>query len=345
MNIIPIALAANNDTETSGLIPDFLTNIILGGVAFVATFFLATFLRIWVKKLIRKKQGDQHKEMQILYGRIIFSSTFVIGGMIALTVMGAPLEWFTGGLGLGIAFALREILANFFAGMMLLSNNKFNLGDFISLDPDTAGKSAICGTIVDIQSRATSLRSFDGGEFTVPNIKMLGSSVKCFKNPIRRHAIAVGVGYGTNIKKACELIKKTVSANEVVQPEPAPLVIVKEIADSAIILEVRFWTESQSAWLIAKSDLTRDIFNVLNEAKIDIPYPVQTLRVDEYSSDILAKQPHLLENLENIEKAKMTKQTTPEKNPITPAPTTTPTPTITPTPTPTPTPTITTPIK
>ncbi len=304
MNLIPIALAASNEVENAPLIPDALMKIILGVAAFAVTYFLANFLRNWVHRIIRKRQGDQHEEVCILYGRIIFTTTFVVGTMIGFTVMGAPLEWFTGGIGLGLAFSLRSFLANFFAGIVLLSNSKFNLGDFVSLDPDVGGKSSVSGTIIDIQSRATSLRGFDGGEITVPNLKMLESAVKCFKNPIRRHAIGVGVGYGTNIKEACELIKKVVSANQTVQPEPAPLVIVKEIADSAVILEVRFWTESKSAWLIAKSDLTRDVFNALNEAGIDIPYPVQTLRVDEFSSDILAKDPSFLKNLENIEKSR-----------------------------------------
>ncbi len=305
MNLIPVALAATQEAEESGFLPEVIMKIIFGLLAFVAAFLLATFLRSWVQRVIRKKQGDAHKEVLILYGRIIFTSTFFIGVMIGLTVIGAPLEWFSGGIGLGVAFALRSFLANFFAGVVLLSNNKFNLGDFVSLDPDIDGNSSISGTIVDIQSRATSLRGVDGGEITVPNMKMLDSSVKCFtKNPIRRHAVKVGVGYGTNIKQACELIQKTITANTAVQPEPAVVILVQEIANSAVMIEARFWTESTAKWWEVKSDITRDVFNILNEAGIDIPYPVQTLRVDEASSDILANNPNLLSNLENIEKAK-----------------------------------------
>ncbi|MBU1089352.1 mechanosensitive ion channel family protein [Patescibacteria group bacterium] len=299
MNLIPVAFAASQEAEKVPLIPDALMKIILGVAAFAATYFLATFFRNWVQRIIRNRQGDQHEEVCILYGRIIFTTTFVVGTMIALTVMGAPLEWFTGGIGLGLAFSLRSFLANFFAGIVLLSNSKFNLGDFVILSPD------ISGTIVDIQSRATSLRGVDGGEVTIPNLKVLESAVKCFtKNPIRRHAIEIGVGYGSNIREACELLQKVISANKNAQPEPSPVVLVKEVADSAVILEARFWTESATKWWKIKSDITRDIFNALNEAKIDIPYPVQTLRVDEFSSDILAKNPLLLKNLENIEKSK-----------------------------------------
>jgi small-conductance mechanosensitive channel len=300
LSFIPTAFAATEgETEIVSAIPTFLMNLIFGGVALVITFFLATFLRMWVQRLIRKKQGEQHKEMQILYGRVAFTSALVIGGMISLTIVGAPLEWFSGGIGLGIAFALRGILANFFAGMVLLSNNKFNLGDFIILDPETSG------TIVDIQSRATSIRSVDGGEITIPNTKMLDSNVKCYtKNPIRRHSIPIGVGYQTNIAAACELIRKTVAANTNVQPEPPVTVLTKEVSDSAVILEARFWTISKTKWWISKSEITREIFDALKKTGIDIPYNIQTLRVDSASSDLLAQPNHLLDNLKKIEQTK-----------------------------------------
>jgi small conductance mechanosensitive channel len=309
MNLIPVALAANTEEANTivGSIPGFLMNVILGVIGIVITFFVATFLRMWAQRVINKKKIAQHEEMRILYGRVVFTSTFTIGVIISLTVVGAPLELFTGGIGLGVAFAFRGILANFFAGMMLLSNNKFNIGDYVMLNPNKDGSSDISGTIVDIQSRATSLRAVDGGEITVPNMKMIDSAVKCFtKNPIRRHAIEIGVGYKADIPQACELLKKTITANENVQPEPPVNVLTKEISDHAIILEARFWTESKTKWWIIKSEITKNIFDALGKAGIDVPYPIQTLRIDEHSSDLLAKNPHLLENLENIEQSKPT---------------------------------------
>jgi len=310
-NLIPVALAASSDAEGLAFFPDIFAKIVLGLTAFAVTYFLAILLRTWIKRIIRKKQGDKHEEVQILYGRIAFVGTFAIGGMIAFTIMGAPLEWFSGGIGLGLAFAMQKILGNFFAGVILLSNNKFNLGDFVILDENTMGK------IVDIQSRATTLRAIDGGEITVPNTKMLESNVKCYsKNPIRRHSIEMNIGYGSNIKAVSELIKKTVETNENVQPTPATFVVMKEITDNALVLEVYFWTESQLKWWIVKSDIKRDIFDALRSAGIDIPYPVQTLRVDKNSSDLLATDPHFLEKLEKIEAEK---QVAPQKV-FTPAP-------------------------
>ena len=300
LDLVPVALAATSDSDSSDLAISVLGKVALGVIALVIAFFLATILRNWVKRIIRKKQGEQHEEVQILYGRIAFTGTFAIGAMIALTVIGAPLEWFSGGIGLGVAFAMRSMLANFFAGVVLLSNNKFNMGDFVILDDgETRGK------IVDIQSRATTLRAIDGGEITIPNLKMLESNVKCYaRNPIRRHEVEMTVGYGSDLKAAAELMKKTVEANENVQPVPAVTVLIKEVADSAVLLRARFWTETSIKWWFVKSDLTRDVFNAFTDAGIDIPYPVQTLRVDDASSDLLAQNSHLLENLQKIESAK-----------------------------------------
>ncbi|MFH1375311.1 MAG: mechanosensitive ion channel family protein [Patescibacteria group bacterium] len=306
MNLIPVALAATQAAaEESSVFPDLLGKIFFAAVAFVLAFVLASLLRGWVQKLIRRKQGDRHEEMVILYGRITFTVVLTIGLIIGLSIIGAPLEWFSGGVGLGVAFAMRSFIANFFAGLVLLTNSKFNLGDFVILNPDGSGKSDIRGTIVDIQSRATSLRAIDGGEITIPNLKMLESNVKCYtKNPVRRHEILISVGYQTNLREAADIAKNVLNSNPDVQPKPAPTVLVKTIAASAVTLGVRFWTESRTKWWVIKSELTREIFNTLQEKGIDIPYPVQTLRVDEASSDLLAENPHFLGKLEKIEKNK-----------------------------------------
>jgi len=298
-NLIPVALAASSDAEGSAFFPDIFAQIVLGMIALTVAYFLAVVFRTWTKRMIRKKQGDKHEEAQILYGRVAFSLTFGVGAMIALTVMGVPLEWFSGGVGLGFAYALRSFIANFFAGVVLLSNNKYNLGDFVILDDTTMGK------IVDIQSRATSLQAIDGGEITIPNLRMLESNVKCYtKNPIRRHSIEMNIGYGSNIKEVADLIEKTVGKNENVQPVPPTNVITKDITDNAVVLEARFWTESRIKWWIIKSDVKREIFTALKAAGVNIPHPICTLRVDKNNSDLLAKDPHFLEKLEKIEEKK-----------------------------------------
>jgi small conductance mechanosensitive channel len=310
--LIPVAYAATKETTT--VVPPMVSNIVVGIVMFVLTFFLATFLRSWVQRVIRARQGEGHEEVRVLYGRMTFTITLAVGITVALIIMGAPLEWFSGGVGLGVAFALQSFIANFFAGVVLLSNNKFNLGDFVIVNPDSSGASATSGRIVDIQSRATSIRAGDGSEITIPNSQMIDSVVKCYtRNPIRRHEITMSVGYGSNLRDACAVMEKTIRANTSVQPEPAVVVLVNNLGDSAVNLTARYWTESKVKWWVVKSELTRDILEALTSAGFDIPYPIQTLRVDEASSDLLARDSHLLEKLGVIEAVKNTKKTESQK--------------------------------
>ncbi|MFH0834022.1 MAG: mechanosensitive ion channel family protein [Patescibacteria group bacterium] len=296
MSLIPVALAASTASEP--VVPTFISNIAVGIIALIATFILASFFRSWVQRVIRARQGEGHEEVRVLYGRMTFTITLIIGITLSLIVMGMPLEWFSGGVGLGVAFALQTFISNFFAGVVLLSNKKFNLGDFVVVDD------SISGRIVDIQSRATSLRAVDGGEITIPNLKMLQANVKCYtRNPIRRHTVEMTIGYGVDINEASELMRKVVMAHRSVQPEPKVTVLLTEVGDSDITLQARFWTESRTKWWVAKSELTRDIFNAFVDAGFDIPYPIQTLRIDDDSSELLAQDARFFAKLGQREAA------------------------------------------
>lgn len=284
--MIPLALAAQDEKISVAIFPEIFGKILLAIVIFGAFLVGAFLLRAWVQRIIHKKQGDEHEEVTILYGRIVFSVTLVIGIFLALTLAGAPLAWFSGGVGLGLAFALKPILSNFFAGIILLTNEKFNIGDVVKLESGEIGK------IIDIQSRATTIRSLDHTEVTIPNEMMLSTKVRCYtKNPVRRHDIEIGVGYGTNLKKAELIILQTLQSYAEIETDPAPLVLVQEIASSAVTFSVRFWLISRGLkWWIIRSEVRRLIFENLRAAGVDIPYPVQTLRVDQTSSDLLAQK-------------------------------------------------------
>jgi small conductance mechanosensitive channel len=264
----------------------------------VITVLAASFVSKWVRRKITEKQGDKHQELAMLYGRIAFIVVIAVGVTIGLSAAGIPLQWFSGAIGLGLGLAMQGPVGNFVAGIVLLSNDKFNLGDFVILDDAK-------GTIVDIQSRVTTLRAIDGAQISIPNTDLLTKKVTCYtRNPVRRVDIQIGVGYGTNLKEACELIRQVINKNPAVEPEPEAVVLVASVADSAVILEARVWVESHAKWWLTQSELTREIFDALQAAKIDIPYPVQTLRVDAASSDLLANQPNLLGNLQKIEQQK-----------------------------------------
>jgi len=300
MSFIPTAYAAASDVAETGVL-DFAAlagKIILACVLIMATLIAALGLKKWVQYAIRKKQGDQHEQLVILYGRIAFTSVLVAGVLMALMITGMPLELFSGALGLGLAFAFKSPVANFIAGIALLTQDKYNLGDFIAI-----GEAK--GTIVDITSRATSLRGIDGTEITVPNIDLMTKQVICYtKNPIRRREITVNVGYGTDLRQAKEVLLNVMRKHHAIEPEPGPVIIVDEIGDSAVVLQCRFWVDSKSQWIETQSELTAQLLEAAQTAGIDIPYPTQTLRMDNTTKKVLKPQPDMLQKLHAIEDAK-----------------------------------------
>ncbi len=270
--LIETAFAATAEKTTTALgYSEIAWKIFVALNVVVVTVIVGSLLSRWIRRKLEAKQGDRHRELVILYSRITFTTVFLVGTMIALSMAGIPLQWFSGAIGLGLGLALQGPVGNFVAGITLLSNDKFNLGDFIEVNNTK-------GTIVDIQSRVTTLRGVDGTEINIPNLDLLTNKVICYtKNPVRRIDFRIGVGYGTNIKKAQELILKAIKTNPAVEPEPNSAVLVAEIGESAIVLEIRAWVESHSKWWEVKSELTHVAFDALQSAGIEIPYPVRTL--------------------------------------------------------------------
>lgn len=307
--LIPIAYAATEADKTDTATT--IGNILLALGVLVAAILLGVLLRKLTERSIRKHHGDSHQELVLLYGRIVLAITATIGVLVALQIAGAKLEWFAGALGVGLGLALQGVLGNFIAGIILLTQDKFTIGDYVLLgerDTNQLGSGAgstNAGTITDISGRCTTLLGLDGGQISVPNLTMLSSKVTCYtKNPVLRLDIEIGVGYGTDFEKTSQLILDVVKKNHAVEITPAPIVLVKEVASSAVTLLVRFWVESRTKWWTTRSEITRDIFVALQSAGVDVPYPIRTLRVDSVSSDLLARQPDFLAHLHTIEAEK-----------------------------------------
>ena len=134
------------------------------------------------------------------------------------------------GLGIGgvaIGFAFRDILQNFLAGLLLLMTDPFRIGDQIVVK-------GFEGTVEDIQTRATILKTYDGRRVVIPNGDLFTESV--IVNTAydkRRSQYDVGTGYEDNIELATSLILNNISHIEGVLPDPAPDVQVVDLADSS----------------------------------------------------------------------------------------------------------------
>jgi small-conductance mechanosensitive channel len=174
-------------------------------------------------------------------------------------------------LGIGsvaIGFAFHDILQNFLAGILLLLTEPFKIGDQIVVNEFE-------GTVENVETRATTIRTYDGRRVVIPNAELFTESVivnTAF--PVRRTEYDVGIGYGDNIGEAMRLILEAVREAEGVLEEPAPDVLVAELGEFSVNIRVRWWTDSVRANLLrVQSEVIAAIKGKLLAQGIDLPFP------------------------------------------------------------------------
>lgn len=170
-----------------------------------------------------------------------------------------------------IGFVFQDIFKNFLAGILLLLNEPFRLGDQIIVDKFE-------GTIEDITIRSTQIKTYQGERIVIPNSIVFTSPVQVLTAmPHRRTDLALGIDYNTDLPTAMQILSKTVSSVEGVLATPVPEVDAVGFGDSSIDLMVRYWTFPQKVQV--RQTRTRAIVAIkqaCDRAGIFIPYPIRT---------------------------------------------------------------------
>ena len=204
---------------------------------------------------------------------------YPLTGVAVLGVLGVPLSALgtaVGLIGLGVSFALQDIIANFISGVLIMINQPFKIGDQI----EAGGEE---GTIQDIKTRATEVKTYDGRKVIIPNSDLYSKQV--INNTgygDRRFNVIVGISYDDDIKKAKELAQEVLDEAEQVEDNPEPQVLVDELGGSSVNLKLRGWTDNRKANIVsAGSEVTQLVKEKYDEADIDIPYPIRTVYMND----------------------------------------------------------------
>jgi small-conductance mechanosensitive channel len=251
-----------------------LPGIFLAAIVFAAFYGIGRAIR-WVVRRTTEKRG-RARTAGIVIGRLAQGLVLLVGLLVALSV---ALPTFKPGdvvqlLGIGsvaIGFAFRDILQNFLAGILLLLTQPFRIGDQI-----IAGNHE--GTVEDIQTRATFIKTYDGRRIVIPNATLFTEKVvvnTAFDE--RRLEYDIGIGYGDDINKAKALILEAIDGLPEVLQEPAPEVLVMELAPSSVNLRARWWIRPprRADALDARDRVLDAIKQRLSEHGIDLPFPTQ----------------------------------------------------------------------
>lgn len=253
-----------------------LPNIGLAIVVFLIFFVAAKGIRATVRRLTQRRRRTRN--VGLVLARLAQGTTVLIGLFVALSIIIPSLEagdliQLLGISGVAIGFAFRDILQNFLAGILILLTEPFQIDDQIVFKDFE-------GTVEHIETRATTIRTYDGRRIVIPNAELFTNSVlvnTAFEN--RRLEYNIGIGYGDDIEAAKDLILEAVHDTDGVLPHPAPDVIVVDLADSTVNLRARWWVEPprRADVLDLQDQVLINIKNKLTANGVDMPFPTQQI--------------------------------------------------------------------
>lgn len=170
-----------------------------------------------------------------------------------------------GSAGLAAGLALQGSLANFAGGVLLLMVKPFKVGDYII-------QGDLEGTVSEIQMIYTCLLTPDNRKVVIPNGKLADNSlINATAQEKRRLDIDVGISYTADLRKAKETSMELLEREERVLKEEERLTVVSELADSAVILKLRFWVKPEDYWNV-KWDMTEAVKLAFDAEGIEIPF-------------------------------------------------------------------------
>ncbi|MDO5608147.1 MAG: mechanosensitive ion channel [Capnocytophaga sp.] len=168
--------------------------------------------------------------------------------------------------GLAVGLALQGSLSNFAGGALIMIFKPFKIGDYISAQGEQ-------GTVKKIEIFTTTLNTVDNKEIILPNGALSNGNITNFSSEEKRRVdLTFGVSYDAGIKQTKEVLASVVNNHPLILKEPAPAIVMTELAESSVNYAVRSWVKSSDYWAVYSSVLEQTK-EALDKANIEIPYP------------------------------------------------------------------------
>jgi len=241
---------------------------VIGAIIILIVGWIAAKL---VKKFLRRflKKTNTDEAVISFVGSLTYFLilTFaVLAALAKFSVQTASFVAVLGAAGLAIGLALQSTLANFASGILILILRPFRIGDYI----EAAG---VGGTVKEIELFTTVLATADNIKILVPNGKLFGDVIKNISAyDSRRIDLVIGIGYGSPIGKAVEILGALIKEDDRILPDPPPQVAVSELADSSVNIIFRPWVRKEDYWDV-RFYLIRKIKESFDRNGIEIPFP------------------------------------------------------------------------
>jgi len=253
-----------------------LPYIAIALLVFALFYVAARLTRRGIRNLSERRK--RHRNVGLVLGRLAEGGLMLVGVLVALVIAipsfkPAQLIQILGISSVAIGFAFRDILQNFLAGILILLTEPFRLGDQIVVG-------SFEGTVEEIETRATLIRTYDGRRVVIPNSNLFTQSVTVnTAYETRRLQYDIGIGYGDDIAHAQAVIVGALGGVHGVLQDPAPEALVVDLAGSSVNIRARWWINPPLRTDVVQSmdEALHAIKDALTAAGVDLPFPTRQI--------------------------------------------------------------------
>lgn len=242
--------------------------VVLALVLFIVGSRVISFVRRFVRRAMEKSTASEEAEgfldsalKVLLYVILVFMILQLFG------VDAASIATVIGSVGVTVGLAIQGSLANCIGGIMILILKPFRVGDYIIED---TGKNE--GIVQQISVFYTKLATYDNQVILIPNGTLANASLtNVTDEPVRRVDLKVGISYNADIRTARAVIEKIGMANPLLIAERGISVNVDSLADSSVLLAIKFWVKKEDYWQ-SRFEMLEAIKYGFDENGIEIPF-------------------------------------------------------------------------
>jgi small conductance mechanosensitive channel len=256
------AVLARWAAQIINALPNILVAVVIFGVSLLLARLLAHLLRG-----VLERKGTVNHVVELL-ARLVYWTIIVVGAITALERF-FDVTAFLAGLGIlgfTVGFALQDVMKNFAAGVILLVQQPFRVGEAISV-------AGFDGTILAVDLRATEMSTFDGRLVSIPNGTVLTNPIINFTRARRRRVdLPLQIPPTADLEATRKIMLHAMEQAPGVVGDPAPTVLVEEVGEKAVKLSGSFWVD------VSKSnpDTARDVALTRIRAQLEPSRPGTT---------------------------------------------------------------------
>jgi len=246
-------------------------------------------LKTLEKRIVSKTETKVDNVIFDLLTRFVGVIIYTVAIILALDLLGINVMPFIAGagvLGIAIGFAAKDTLSNLIAGVLLIIDRPFKIGDRIEVWTAPSGSST-WGDVIDIGIRATRIKTTDNIVIIIPNNEIMKRDIinyTIISSKIRVR-INIGVAYDADLVKAKKIILDIADGIEWIAKEPKPKVMVRLFGESSVDLQARVWIKDARKRMDTVSEITDRVKEAFDLNGIEIPYPKRDIVITHRQAD------------------------------------------------------------